>query len=82
MAQKGRKKGCTDAEAEANRYILYDAYDRLIEKEKSEDWLRMTFLPRSYYVVKLFDLHIVPLSKTTIRRLLMHRYIYDRRGGK
>jgi hypothetical protein len=82
MGNRGRKKGSTDAEAEANRYALYDAYDMLIEKEKREDNLRATFLPRTFYVTRLFDMHIVPLSKTSIRKLLMYRCLYDRRGGK
>jgi hypothetical protein len=77
MGQRGRKKGCTDKEAVALRKQLYEAYDTLHSVEKQEDDIRASYLPRSYYVHKLFEMHISSWSKSRIRRLLMYRYMYE-----
>jgi hypothetical protein len=74
MAQRGRKKGCTDEEAKTLRHRLYAEFDKLRSEESSTDALRASYLPRSYYVDRLFELHIAPWSKSRIRRLLMYRY--------
>jgi hypothetical protein len=74
MAQRGRKKGSTDENAHLLRLQLYDEYDRLRHKEAMEDAFRASFLPYNFYVGKLFDMAIVPWSKSHIRRLLMYRY--------
>ncbi|MBO5018167.1 MAG: hypothetical protein J6J71_03710 [Prevotella sp.] len=79
MAQRGRKKGCTDEEAYHLRLRLFEEYDRLMALEKVEDATRASFLPRGYYIEKLFALHIAPWSKSRIRRLLMYRYKRDER---
>lgn len=77
MAQRGRKKGCTDEEAVSLRHRLYMAYDELRQTERSQDNIRAGFLPRTYYVQKLFDMHIASWSKSRIRRLLMYRCKYE-----
>lgn len=77
MAQRGRKKGCTDEEAVLLRHKLYEAYDELRQNEKSQDHIRAGFLPRTYYVQKLYDMHIASWSKSRIRRLLMYRCKYE-----
>jgi hypothetical protein len=74
MLQRGRKKGCTDEEAKTLRHRLYAEYDRLRMEESSTDAVRAGYLPRSYYIDKLYDLHIASWSKSRIRRLLMYRY--------
>jgi hypothetical protein len=74
MAQRGRKKGCTDEEAKTLRHRLYAEFDKLRSEESSTDALRASYLPRSYYVDRLFEMHIAPWSKSRIRRLLMYRY--------
>lgn len=77
MAQRGRKKGCTDEEAKSLRQRLYDEYDRLLLSEKNSDPLKASYLPRAYYIDKLFEIHIASWSKSRIRRLLMYRYKQD-----
>jgi hypothetical protein len=77
MAQRGRKKGCTDEEAMMLRHQLYEAYDNLRQEEKNQDTIRAGYLSRSYFVHKLFDMHIASWSKSRIRRLLMYRYKYE-----
>jgi hypothetical protein len=74
MAQRGRKRGCTDEEAKTLRHRLYAEFDKLRSEESSTDALRASYLPRSYYVDRLFEMHIAPWSKSRIRRLLMYRY--------
>ena len=74
MAQRGRKKGCTDEEAKTSRHRLYAEFDKLRTEESATDALRASYLPRSYYVDRLFEMHIAPWSKSRIRRLLMYRY--------
>lgn len=74
MAQRGRKKGCTDDEARILRQQLYDEYDKLLLQEKESDPLRASYLTRGYFIDRLFDLHIASWSKSRIRRLLMYRY--------
>lgn len=79
MQQRGRKPGCSDIVALGQRQRLYDEYDRLCAEERSNDPIRAMYLPRAYYIDKLFDLHIAPWSKSRIRRLLMYRYSDDRK---
>ena len=74
MLQRGRKKGCTDEEAKSLRHRLYEEYDRLRKEEMVADPIRASYLQRSYYVEKLFEMCIAPWSKSRIRRLLMYRY--------
>ena len=74
MSHRGRKKGCTDEEARILRHRLYVEFDRLREEERVADPVRASYLQRSYYVEKLFDMCIAPWSKSRIRRLLMYRY--------
>lgn len=79
MAQRGRKKGCTDEEAHSLRLKLYETYDALMTMERADDAIRASFLPRGYYIEKLFDMHIASWSKSRIRRLLMYRYRDERK---
>ena len=79
MQQRGRKQGCSDIVALGQRQRLYDEYDRLYAEEKSKDPVRAMFLPRAYYIEKLFELHIAPWSKSRIRRLLIYRFRDDRK---
>lgn len=74
MAQRGRKKGCTDIEAHTLRQRLFAAYDQLCTDEKDADAVRAGFLPRGYYVEKLFEMRIAAWSKSRISKLLMYRY--------
>ena len=74
MLQRGRKKGCTDEEAKSLRHRLYGEYDRLRREEMTADPVRASYLQRSYYVEKLYEMSIAPWSKSRIRRLLMYRY--------
>lgn len=74
MLQRGRKKGCTDEEAKCLRHRLYAEFDRLRKEELEADPIRASYLQRSYYVDKLFEMTIAPWSKSRIRRLLMYRY--------
>ena len=74
MLQRGRKKGCTDEEAKSLRHRLYWEYDRLRREEMAADPVRASYLQRSYYVEKLYEMSIAPWSKSRIRRLLMYRY--------
>lgn len=80
MAQRGRKKGCTDEVASNDRKRLYDAYDKLRKDEFCRDPICASYLPRDYYVDKLFEQHIAAWSKSRIRRLLMYRYKRHERG--
>lgn len=79
MEKRGRKKGCTDVDAGIARDTLYAEYDKLVAEEKQEDAHRAAYLPRMYYVDKLFDMRIALWSKSSIRRLLMYRFRYDRK---
>lgn len=79
MEKRGRKKGCTDVDAEKARDVLYAEYDKLIDAQKKEDAHRASYLPRMFYVDKLFDMRIALWSKSSIRRLLMYRFKYDRK---
>lgn len=77
MAQRGRKKGCTDAQAVILRQELYVAFDKLRREERLADATRASYLPRAYYIDKLFNMHIAPWSKSRICRLLTYRSVYD-----
>lgn len=74
----GRKKGSTDQVSTAQRQQLYMAYDRLVAEEKKADSHKAKFLPRAYYVDKLYDLNIGPWSRRYILYLLINRPRYDR----
>lgn len=80
MAQRGRKKGCTDEEARILRQRLYNEYDRLLLQEREADPLKARYLTRGFYIERLFELNIASWSRSRIRRLLMYRYKqgYDR----
>lgn len=77
MAKRGRKKGCSNIEAALLRQHLFEACDRLHAEERIADKLRASYLPRAYYVDKLFELRIAPWSKSRINRLLMYRFRYE-----
>lgn len=77
MAQRGRKKGCTDTQAVTLRQELYLAFDNLRKEERLADATRASYLPRAYYIEKLFNMHIAPWSKSRIGRLLIYRSLYD-----
>lgn len=78
----GRKKGSTDKTVTALRERLYRLFDEMVLKEREENELRAQFLPRSYYVERLFELHITNWSRRNILRLLTERVRYERERGK
>lgn len=79
MEKRGRKRGCSDVIALEQRRQLYEHYDILCSEERMLDPIRAMHLPRSYYIEKLFDLHIASWSKSRIRRLLIYRFKDDRK---
>lgn len=79
MSKAGRKKGSTDPCATAQREALYRAYDELRHREFETDILKARFLPRAYYIEKLYEMRIAQWTKRYILYLLINRPRYERK---
>lgn len=77
----GRKKGYCDTECERLRSVIYEAYDTLWRQEIETDPIRAHYLPRAYFVDKLYEMHITPWSKRNILRVLIYRIKDEQRRG-